>query len=274
MMSAPKSTWQGKTALITGASSGIGESTAYLLASKGMEVILVARRTHKLSDIQKRITATGGKATVFPCDLSKFSERESLCNTLKKNNLVPDVLVNNAGLAWYGYFHKMPWDVAYNILSVNVEAVTHLTRLFLPCMIENNLGRIINVGSIAGKLPEQGIAVYSASKAYLDAFTIAIFRETRGTGVVLSILRAGPVKTEFFEIARNQENGTDVPAERLAIPSELVAKAVWSLINNPRRVAYVPFYAALSPLLEIFFSTIIDAIGPILLRLKTRNPDK
>lgn len=271
-MTSPKILWQGKIALVTGASSGIGESTAYFLASKGLEIILVARRIKKLYEIQERIINKGGKATVLTCDLSNSTQRESLLSTLQQNNQLPDVLVNNAGLAWYGYFSNMPWEVAHNILLVNIEALTHLTSIFLPFMIEKKLGRIINIGSIAGKLPEQGIAVYSASKAYLDAFTTSVYRETRGSGVTLSSIRAGPVKTEFFDIARNQESGLDVPAEKLAVPPEWVARAVWSAIKTSRRVVYVPFFAGLTPLLETFFSGIIDAIGPILLRLKTRPP--
>jgi short-subunit dehydrogenase len=139
-------------------------------------------------------------------------------------------------------------------------------QLFLPTMLQKKFGRIINVGSIAGKLPEQGIAVYSASKGYLDSITTSIYRDLRHSGVIVSILRAGPVKTEFFDAARNLKNGGSVPAERFAISADRVARKIWNLLIHPRRVAYVPFFLAVSPLLEILFSPVIDQVGPLLLR--------
>ncbi len=142
----------------------------------------------------------------------------------------------------------------------------HLMRLFLPSMKKKQYGRIINVGSIAGKLPEQGIAIYSSYKSFLDSVTTSVHRELRRSGVCVSILRAGPVKTEFFDTARGLENGGSIPAEKLAISSTRVANKIWGLINRPRRVAYVPFYLSISPLLEILFSWIIDLLGPLLLR--------
>lgn len=256
--------------LITGASSGIGESASLFLANKSMHVILVARRLDRLESTKDQIEASGGTASVFRCDLSLSSERSALYDYLVKNDLLPDILINNAGFAWYGYFQKMEWEIARDIIHVNIEAVSHLTSLLLPHMIEKKYGHIINISSIAGKLPEQGIAVYSASKAYVDAFTTALHRELNRTGVHSSAIRAGAVKTEFFEVARKLENGGSVPAERFAIPADRVSKAIWKLIQHPKRVIYVPLYVSISPLLEILFSRIIDLVGPVLLRRKSR----
>ncbi len=253
-------------ALITGASSGIGAKTALLLASKGMHVILVARRADRLNQLSKIISEDSGMATVVKADLTIEAERIKLFNYLSENNLLPDILINNAGIAWYGYFNEMPWNIARDILNLNIVAPTHLMQLFLPSMIQNKYGRVINIGSIAGKLPEQGIAVYSGSKSFLDSMTTSVHRDLRRSGVSVSVLRAGPVKTEFFDAARSLEKGKSVPAEKLAISSDRVARKVWSLIIHPRRVAYVPFYMAVSPLLEILFSNLIDLLGPLLLR--------
>lgn len=258
--------------LITGASSGIGASASLFLASKQIHVILVARRLDRLESLKDQIIASGGTATVFQCDLSRSSERLALFEYLDQNDLVPDILINNAGFAWYGYFHKMEWEIAEGIIDVNVEAISHLSSLVLPQMLEQKHGHIINIGSIAGKLPEQGIAVYSATKAYVDAFTTSLHRELKRTGVHISVLRAGPVKTEFFESAKNLEDGGSVPAERFAIPAERVSKAIWKLIRHPKRVLYVPFYVSVSPLLEVLFSWIIDEVGPVLLRRKSKTP--
>jgi hypothetical protein len=261
-----------KTALITGASSGIGASTSLLLARKGIHVVLTARRIERLNKLKAEIDAFDGSATVIQADLSSESDRDLLYKTLLNLNLLPDILVNNAGLAWYGYFHEMPWTIADEIVKLNIEASTHLTLLFLPHMLEQKYGRIINIGSIAGKMPEQGIAVYSASKAYLDAFTTSIHRDLKGSGVSVSVLRAGPVKTEFFATARSLENGGSVPAERFAISVDRVSAAIWHLVQHPSRVLYVPFYLALSPLLELLFSAIIDQLGPLLLNNRKTTP--
>ncbi len=255
-----------KKALITGASSGIGASTALLLAENGIQVILTARRIDRLNEITEKISSSGGKAIPIQADLTMESDRISLYTSLSEKNLLPDILINNAGMAWYGYFHEMPWQVAQDIIKLNIEATSHLTSLLLPHMINNRFGRIINIGSIAGKLPEQGIAVYSASKAYLDAFSKVLQRELKGSGVIASVLRAGPVKTEFFDSARKLENGDNIPAESFAVPVELVSRAVWHLLQHPRRVKYVPAFMRFSPLLEYLFSGVIDQLGPLLLR--------
>lgn len=255
-----------RIALITGASSGIGAATALLFAQKGVHVVLTARRFERLQEIEEKITSSGGRATIIQADLSRESERLRLFDEMKKSNLTPDILVNNAGLAWYGYFYEMPWTISRNIIDLNIVAATHMTLLFLPSMVMNKYGCVINIGSIAGKLNEQGIAVYSASKAYLDAFTTSTHRELKQSGVNITIIRAGPVKSKFFDAARNLPNGGPIPAERFAIPSERVAKAIWSAVKIPRKVIYVPFYMVFSPLLEVLFSFIIDQVGPLLLK--------
>lgn len=253
-------------ALITGASSGIGAAIAKKIASQGIRVVLVARHLEKLTAVADSIRSQGGTAHCYPCDLSKSENRISLVNLLKSELGVPDLLINNAGIGWYGYFAQMPWQIAQELLSLNIEASTHLTSLLLPEMQKLNRGHIIFIGSIVGKLPEQGVALYSASKAYLDAFSKSIYRELRGTRVTSSILRAGPVKTNFFDNAAQYENGGHIPAESLAIRPEQVAEKTWALICHPRRFAYVPFYAIFSPLLETFFSWLLDLVGPILLK--------
>lgn len=260
--------WQNKVALVTGASSGIGKQTALLLGRKGLHVILTARREDKLAEVQAQILASGGSAEVFPADLALEKERERLLNFLFANNKCPDILINNAGMAWYGYFQNMPWYIARDIIRINNEAVIQLSLSLLPAMVKNGFGRIINVGSIAGKLPEQGIAIYSASKAFLDAASKSMNRDLKASGVTVSVLRSGPVKTEFFDVSRKRENGQSVPAESMAISTERVAKRIWSLIQYPRRHAYVPGWMVISPLLEFFFADLIDLVGPLLLKYR------
>lgn len=262
-----------KIVLVTGASSGIGEITARFLAHKGLKTILIARREEKLAAIVKGINSAGGKADYIVKDLTIEQERDSLFSELKYEGKIPDILINNAGIGWYGYYYEMPWTAAKELLSINVEAVAHLTSLFLPEMLAKNYGHIVNIGSVAGKLPEQGIAIYASSKAFLDSFTTIIHRELIGSNVHISVLRAGPIKTEFFDAARKMKNGGNIPAENLATSGTEVAKRIWVLLQFPRKVAYIPCWMVLSPLLETFFEGFIDLAGPLLLKkqLKSKN---
>lgn len=261
--------WLGHVALITGASSGIGAATARLLARQGLLVVLVARRKERLIQLQDEIERAGGKAEAIYADLTHENDRMRLFEHVRAAYPGVDVLINNAGLGWYGYYAEMPWEVASEIVKVNVESVVHLTRLFLPGMQQRRSGHIINVGSIAGGLASQGTAIYAASKSFLDTFTTAVYRELRGSGVNISVLRPGPVTTEFFSSAAGRTAGRKVPAETLAVPPELVADRIWKLIQAPRRVAYVPWYVGVTPWIELLFGRIIDLMGPFLLKRKS-----
>lgn len=260
-----------QTALVTGASSGIGAAIARQLAGQGLQVILAARREEKLATLARQITTRGGQVLVLPADLSTPDGCEHLVRRLSHQKIAVDVLVNNAGFGWYGYFSDMPWQTARDMLAVNVSAVMHLTRLLLPAMLTRHLGHIINIGSIAGGLPNQGIAMYSASKAFLDAFTTALYRELHGSGVQVSVVRPGPVKTGFFQSSRSQPEGKPIPGERLAVTAEVVSAAVSRLLLHPRRVVYVPWYMVFSTLIERLFNPFIDRVGPILLRRQPKT---
>ncbi len=258
--------WQGKLALITGASSGIGALAAQHLAQRGLRVVLVARRRARLEDLADEISRAGGCARVLPADLSLPEQRQFLFEQVQAQFGCPDVLINNAGLGWYGYFSEMDWQTLHDLLQVNVLAAVDLTRLFLPEMRERNSGHIINVSSIAGSMPNQGIALYSASKSFLDAMTTCIYRELVGTRVHISSLRPGPVTTEFFSSAAGRPNGGKVPAERFAVSPQVVVNSLWSLLQKPRRVLYVPRYLGIAPWIESLFGWVIDLLGPLLLR--------
>jgi short-subunit dehydrogenase len=254
--------WKDKLAVITGASSGIGEAIARKLAAQGLRVVLVARRRERLEILAKEIRAGGGSARIFTADLSCEADRVRLCEEAG----AADVLVNNAGLGWYGYGEDMSWKTALEMLQVNVEAVVQLSLSFLARMRQRNTGHIINIGSISGSLPSQGIALYGATKSFLDNFTTALHRELTGTRVHVSVVRAGPVKTEFGEAALARENGGHVPTEKMGVTPEKVAERIWTLIQHPRRLIYIPDYLRLVPWLELSFGWIIDRVGPLLLK--------
>ena len=229
-----------KIVVITGASSGVGASFAKFLAQAGLHVVLAARREERMKDITTTIIAEGGKASFFTADLSREKERESLFNKINAEVGDIDILINNAGFGWYGYYSEMPWKLVKQMMAVNLMGMLHLTNLFMPGMLALGKGHIINIGSIAGGLPNQGIAVYAASKSFMDAFTTSLHRELRGSGVQASVMRLGPVKTEFYDQARELKNGRSIPAEKYAISTEQVDSALWRLINHPQRGVYVP----------------------------------
>lgn len=257
---------QDKTALVTGASSGIGSAISKFLARKGLTVILSARRKEKLDELVTEITHEGGKAFAISADLSKTEDREKLvAESIQKTGKI-DFLINNAGFGWYGYSEKMPWDLAKNMIKVNLESVIHLTSMILPTMIKRCEGFIINIGSIAGDMPNQGIALYGATKAFLSSYSTALFRELKGKNVHISIIKPGPIATDFFQSAKKLTNALPVPAEKFCLKPERVAKTVWGLIQKPRKQAYVPGYLSVMPSIEYFFGWIIDILGPLLLK--------
>lgn len=267
--------WSQTTAVITGASSGIGTAIAKKFARQGIKVLLVARNTERLNLFASEIRANGGKAEVYPSDLSLSQNRSELAQHILADTGAPDILVNNAGIGWFGYFSRMPWEVAAQLIALDIEAPTHLTSLFLPHMLESGKPcRIINMGSITGKMPEQGIALYAGAKSYLDAFTKSVYREIIRTPVRISIIRPGPVKTHFFDNSETYANGGRIPAEKSAIAPERIADVAWSLVKRPRRFVYVPFFMYFSPFIEYLFAPVIDRVGPVLLkrRLPTSRP--
>ena len=265
------SIWLNRTAVITGASSGIGAATARKLAKQGLHVILVARRRERLEQLAGEIRLSGGQAKIIPADLSKEAERERVFNQVEADYGRVDVLVNNAGLGWYGYSTEMPWTIASEILQVNVTAAVHFTLLFLKMMRSLGSGHIINVGSISGSLPSQGVALYGATKSFLDNFTTALYRELTGTHMHVSVVRAGPVLTDFCDTAANLEGGLHLPTERIGVTAETIANRIWRLLEHPRRVAYVPSWLGITPFVENSFGWLIDRLGPLLLRAQSRS---
>jgi short-subunit dehydrogenase len=254
------------TALITGASSGIGSATARALSRAGYAVVLVARNESRLMAAKKEIEHTGGMADYLVADLGLAQQRLRVSEWVLEKSIDLDVLVNNAGFAWYGFAEKLPWNLACDMLAVNVEAVVHLTTLFLPVMKSNRRGHIINISSIAGSIPSQGIALYSATKSFIDSFTTAVHRELTGSGVNISAVRAGAVATPFFEQAANRSAGRTLPARKLAIQPEVVARRIMGLITRPRRVIYVPRILGLVPFVELTMGWLMDRVGPLLLK--------
>jgi short-subunit dehydrogenase len=182
----------------------------------------------------------GGEALVLAADLEVEEECSRLYDEITTNVGQVDVLVNSAGSSWYGFSDEMPWVEARRMIDLNIKAMANLTLLFLPGMKQRGQGHIVNVSSIAGGIPSQGVALYSATKSFVDAFTTSLHRELRGTGVHVSSVRPGPVRTPFLDPIAAELKLFGIPLKRLAIRPETVAGRIARLIKRPKRVIYLP----------------------------------
>jgi short-subunit dehydrogenase len=206
------SVFLGKSALVTGASAGLGEEFAVQLADLGvMHLVLTARRSDRLTELRKCLVAANPSLRVdtIPADLTDAAEVTKLIAALGKGSLdgfSPDILINNAGLGDLGTFETSDPAKIESMLAVNVVALTRLTRWALPGMLAKKSGWICNVGSTAGLIPLPTFAVYAATKAYVNSFSEALRIEMRGSGVKVLALCPGPVETEFGRVASRENS--------------------------------------------------------------------
>jgi short-subunit dehydrogenase len=228
------------TVLITGASSGLGEEYAIQLAGRADGLVLTARRTELLEVLASRILSAHPalRVTVVAADLSKPEDRVGLLDRLAQEGLVPDLLVNNAGLGDHGEFTTAEWPKLEAMLRVNVEALTHLAHLLTPGMIRRGGGTILNVSSLASLMPIPDFAVYAATKAYVTSFSEALRIELHDHGVEVLSVCPGPVHTGFGLVARRGENLPGIPArEGFYVPREqVVAESLTALDRKKARV--------------------------------------
>lgn len=186
-----------QTALITGASSGIGYDLAQIMAAD-FDLIVTARNQKKLEQLAQELEARhANHVHVVPADLARPEAPTQIFAEIDRRGLRVDALVNNAGFGAHGEFRSTVLEDELQMIQVNITAVTHLTKLALPGMLERKRGRILNVASTAGFQPGPLMAVYYATKAYVISFSEAIDNELKGTGVTVSCLCPGPTATEF-----------------------------------------------------------------------------
>ena len=244
-------------ALITGASSGIGESIAYELSKKGYDLILVARSKDNLEKVAKKIKTN---TKIIVCDLAKKENVLDLYEQTKKENI--DVLVNNAGFGLFGYFDSTDLERELEMINVNITAVHILTKLFLKDFFKRDSGYILNVASSAGFMAGPKLSTYYATKNYVLKLTEAIYEELRHkkSNVHISALCPGPVDTNFNKVA----NGSFVVD---GISKDYVAKyAVEKLFKN--KLVIVP---KTSIKLAVFSTRILPL--KLLLRINYRIQD-
>ncbi|HET9103586.1 MAG TPA: SDR family oxidoreductase [Solirubrobacteraceae bacterium] len=217
-------------ALVTGASAGIGTELARQLARRGHNLVLVARRKDRLDAVAQELSeAHGIRAETLGCDLGKPASRDRLHGRVDSLGLEIEILVNNAGFATGGAFHQADPDRELEQVRVLVEAPVALTSAFVPDMVRNGRGAILNVASIAGMQPLPYSAGYSAAKAYVLTFSEALHQELSGLGVTVTALAPGPVSTDFWAVAGWEAAGRSFES---AVP-----RPVWVTADQAARAA-------------------------------------
>lgn len=185
--------------LITGATAGIGYELAKLYAKDENNLILVARDEERLKEVKDELEFYNIKVYTIALDLSEDNSCEKVLDFVNKKNLSVDILINNAGMGSFGYLSEIEVEKELKLINVNIRALTELTKMFLPSMIEHGEGAIMNVASTAAFCAGPKMATYYASKSYVLNFTEALYEELKGSEIKISCLCPGPVKTNFQE---------------------------------------------------------------------------
>jgi short-subunit dehydrogenase len=222
------------TALITGASSGIGAAFARLLAKDKHDLVLVARRADRLEALRAEIEpAFGVKVLCVPADLNRPEAPAEIAAKVAEAGLQVDVLVNNAGLGKHGPFVAASWEADRSMIDLNITALTAMTRQFVPGMVERKQGGILNVASTASFQPIPFMGVYAATKAYVLSLSEALAEELAPHGVKVSCLCPGPTETEFTAVA---EFKTDITEKAPMMSAEAVAAEGLAALRAGRAV--------------------------------------
>ncbi len=223
-----------QTALVTGASSGIGEAFARALAARGAHLVLAARSASKLESLGAELSARHGvRATAISADLARPGAGPELAREIERRGIAVDVLVNNAGFATYGAFETVSPEREAEEIRLNVATLVDLCHAFYPAMLSRGRGAIVNVASTAAFAPVPFMAVYGATKAFVLSFSEALWLEGRDRGVSVLALCPGATETNFFEVAGAQ--GLFGKRER---PEVVVERALRALAR--RRSSVVP----------------------------------
>lgn len=255
------------TALITGASAGIGREIALQLAPLAGTLVLVARRMDRLQSLKEDLLAINPDLRV-ECrrvDLSNAEQVEALCAELTDDNFDLDFLINNAGFGDVGPFESSEWRKIERMLQVNAVALTSLCHRLIPLLRRHRPGAILNVSSIASLLPLPNLAVYAATKAYVSSFSEGLRAELRGTGISVTHLCPGPVDTEFQRVAarEGQPEHQHAPDFVKVDVHEVARVALRAVAHDQARaipgfwMSMAPFFFALLPLflLRLFFAS-------------------
>ncbi|NMC12222.1 MAG: SDR family NAD(P)-dependent oxidoreductase [Chloroflexi bacterium] len=248
-------------ALITGASSGIGEATARLFASHGYATVLTARRKDRLDVLASEITANGGEALAIPTDVTHFEDIQiCVALTLERYKRI-DVLINNAGFGRLKWLEQLdPKDDIDAQLQVNLRGAIYAAWAVIPTMIKNGKGHIINIDSLAGLIGMPTYSVYAATKFGLRGFNEALRRELLPWGIHVSIIYPGGVETEFTQHTGARRKTNFATPKRVRLSAEDVARTAFRMVQHPRRQAIMPGYMAAVLWVNSLLPGLVDAL--------------
>jgi short-subunit dehydrogenase len=223
---------QGKWALVTGASAGIGVALARELARRGAKLILTARRTERLESLAAEFAAQGIETRIVVADLNDPAAPQQIYNATEGAGLTVDILINNAGLGQYGPFQSSPPEQEFSMVRVNCEAVIRLSRLFVPRMVERRRGWVLVVASTASFQPLPYLATYAATKVFDRFFALGLAEEVAQYGINVTALCPGSTESEFFEVARAGVFRT----RKLQSADEVARLAISALVRGQRTI--------------------------------------
>jgi short-subunit dehydrogenase len=235
----------GSIALVTGASSGIGDAAARSLARRKVHIVLTARRRDRLESLAGEIRAMGGgvEALVIPGDLTAPGEPERIAREALAWKGRVDLLVNNAGAGRMRFLESLdPQTDLLPILTLDLTAPILLIRALLPAMLERRAGCIINIGSTSGWMAVPTSSIYCAAKFGLRGFNDALRREVRGMGIDVCLVSPGPVRTEFGLHSGRLPGATEPSSMPIALPASAVGECIANLVQSPKRQVVIPWY--------------------------------
>jgi len=236
-----KTNLKGKTALVTGASSGIGEATAYALAEAGANLVLSARREDRLIGVKNRIKEKGGKALVVKTDVTIQDQVEASVEAAKSEFGSIEILINNAGVMHLSLLDKLWVDEWMKMVDVNIKGVMYATAAVLPGMIEQKSGHIVNISSVAGRRVMKGGSVYSATKYAVRAFSEGLRQEfSPSTGIRITCVEPGAVATELGQHINDQDiikAWQNRFGDLKTMESEDIAASIIYALEQPQRVS-------------------------------------
>jgi short-subunit dehydrogenase len=238
-MSEKRVTFMQPAIVVTGASSGLGAEFAKLAAAEGASVVLIARSRPELDGLAADIRRSGGLALVLAIDLGTPDAGEIIARELKTLDLYCHILVNNAGFGLFGDAAELDRERQLAIVDVNIRAATDLMLRFLPAMVARKSGAVLNVASIAGFVPGPRMAVYFASKAYLLSISQALMWEVRDSGVTVTCLCPGPLRTPF--LARAGADKTALFKGIHKLDADAAARAGWDAMKTGRALCVPGF---------------------------------
>jgi short-subunit dehydrogenase len=226
------------TALITGASSGLGLEFAKIHASKGGDLVLIARSGDKLNLLKRELeNQYGTKVHVIAMDLSKPNAALEVFTETQNRGISIDCLINNAGVGTFGFFNDLDWKKEEQMLNLNMIALTHLTKLYLPKMVEQKRGFLLNVASTAAFQPGPLMSTYFASKAYVLHFTEALHNEVKSSGINVSTLCPPATATSFFTAAEMGKSAL-VKGKKLPTAKEVATYGYDSMLKGKAVAIY------------------------------------